>query len=44
VTLCPVVELAYRGGVVAYRLIGDHWLSEAALAARVGALLGSSHG
>ncbi|MGB0094694.1 MAG: hypothetical protein WBP81_19440 [Solirubrobacteraceae bacterium] len=44
VALCPMVELAYRGGVVAYRLIGNHWLSEAALAARVRVLLRSSHG
>ncbi len=35
VDLCPMVELAYRGGVVAGRLIGDHWLTNAALAARV---------
>ena len=44
VALCPMVELAYRGGVVAYRLIGEHWLSEAALATRVQALLRGSHG
>jgi hypothetical protein len=35
VAVCPMVELAYRGGVVADRLIGDHWLTSAALAARV---------
>jgi len=39
VAACPMVELAYRGGVVAQRLIGDHWLSRTALAARVRALL-----
>jgi peroxiredoxin len=39
VTACPLVELAYRGGTVAQRLIGDHWLSQTALAARVQALL-----
>ena len=39
VTACPLLELAYRGGTVAQRLIGEHWLSRAALAARVRALL-----
>ncbi len=39
VEICPIVELAYRGGTVAERLIGDHWLSDAALAARVRQLL-----
>ena len=39
VTACPLVELAYRGGTVAQRLICEHWLSEAALEARVQALL-----
>jgi peroxiredoxin len=39
VTACPLVELAYRGGTVAQRLIGEHWLSQTALAARVQALL-----
>ena len=39
VTACPLVELAYRGGTVAQRLIGEHWLSKAALAAQVRALL-----
>jgi AhpC/TSA family len=39
VDICPMVELAYRGGVVADRLIGEHWLNEAALAARVRRLL-----
>ncbi len=39
VSVCPMVELAYRGGVVANRLIGNHWLAGAALAARVRALL-----
>ncbi len=39
VTACPLLELAYRGGTVAQRLIGEHWLSRAALAARVQALL-----
>jgi hypothetical protein len=35
-----LVELAYRGGTVAQRLIGEHWLSGEALAGRVQALLG----
>jgi hypothetical protein len=41
VEVCPMVELAYRGGVVAERLIGDHWLASAALATRVRVLLGA---
>jgi hypothetical protein len=39
VSVCPMVELAYRGGVVADRLIGNHWLAPAALAGRVRAML-----
>lgn len=39
VTVCPLLELAERGGTVADRLIGEHWLKEAALGARVRALL-----
>jgi thiol-disulfide isomerase/thioredoxin len=35
VDLCPIVELAYRGGSVAARLIGEHWLEPSALAAQV---------
>ncbi|MGH2858500.1 MAG: hypothetical protein ACRDMJ_13585 [Solirubrobacteraceae bacterium] len=35
VAVCPMVELARRGGVVADRLIGDHWQTAAALAPRV---------
>ena len=35
VSICPMVELAARGGVVTDRLIGNHWLSAPALAARV---------
>ena len=38
-TACPLLELARRGGTVAQRLIGEHWLNEGALAARVRALL-----
>jgi hypothetical protein len=40
VEICPLLELADRGGVVKYRLIGDRWLDAAALAAKVRALAG----
>jgi peroxiredoxin len=39
VEVCPIVELANRGGVVARRLIGQTWDSSAALAGQVRALL-----
>jgi peroxiredoxin len=39
VEICPLVELARTGGVVADRLIGNHWHSPSALAARVRSLL-----
>lgn len=39
VDICPMVELAYRGGTVADRLIGEHWLNQQALLARVRKLL-----
>ena len=39
VTACPLLELSYRGGTVAQRLIGEHWLSRTALATQVRALL-----
>ncbi len=42
VSVCPMVELARGDGVVAQRLIGYHWLSRAALAARVRTLLGGA--
>lgn len=38
VEICPMLELAYRGGTVGARLIGNHWLTSTALAARVRAL------
>ena len=38
VTACPLLELARRGGTVAQRLIGEHWLDENALGAQVRAL------
>jgi peroxiredoxin len=39
VSACPLLELVDRGGKVAQRLIGEHWLNPDALAARVRALL-----
>ncbi|HEY2160718.1 MAG TPA: redoxin family protein [Solirubrobacteraceae bacterium] len=39
VEVCPIVELAYRGGVVARRLIGENWASPAALAPPVQSLI-----
>jgi peroxiredoxin len=42
VEICPLVELVDRGGVVARRLIGDHWSSGAALAGPVRALAAGS--
>jgi peroxiredoxin len=39
IEVCPIVELAYRGGVVFRRLIGEHWNDPAALAAQVRTLL-----
>ena len=42
VQLCPMVELAYRGGVVRSLLFGDKWLAPATLAAQVRALVASS--
>ena len=41
VAACPMLELAYRGGVVKDRLIGDRWQSADALAPRVRALQAS---
>jgi peroxiredoxin len=39
ISACPLLELVDRGGTVAQRLIGEHWLNRGALAARVRALL-----
>jgi hypothetical protein len=39
VAVCPMVELAYRGGTVEDRLIGDQWQTAAELEPRVQALL-----
>jgi hypothetical protein len=44
VTACPLLELAGRGGTVAARLIGEHWISQKALAAQVHRLLRGSPG
>jgi peroxiredoxin len=41
VALCPMAELAYRGGIVKDRLIGDRWQTSASLAPRVQALVAS---
>ncbi|HTX07563.1 MAG TPA: TlpA disulfide reductase family protein [Solirubrobacteraceae bacterium] len=41
VTACPMLELSERGGRVADRLIGEHWLNENALEARVRPLIGA---
>jgi hypothetical protein len=35
IEVCPIVELAQRGGRVVRRLIGEHWNSSAALGAEV---------
>ncbi|HWF55036.1 MAG TPA: hypothetical protein VG223_10430 [Solirubrobacteraceae bacterium] len=35
VEICPMIELARTGGVVAKRLVGDNWLSARKLAAQV---------
>jgi peroxiredoxin len=42
VSICPMLELTYRGGIVKDRLIGEHWLSNNALASQVRALVASS--
>jgi peroxiredoxin len=39
VQICPLIELAKRGGVVADRLIGNHWLQPQALARQVRSLV-----
>jgi hypothetical protein len=44
VEVCPMVELAYRGGVVKDRLVSDKWLAPAALAGRVQALINARGG
>jgi peroxiredoxin len=39
VDVCPIVELVRRGGIVARRLIGEHWNSSATLAPQVRTLV-----
>jgi peroxiredoxin len=39
VAVCPIVELARRGGTVERRLIGEHWSSISALMPQIRALL-----
>ncbi len=39
IEVCPIVELARPGGVVARRLIGEHWASAATLGPQVRALV-----
>ena len=40
VAVCPLIELAYRGGIVAQRLIGKTWEQPDRLASKVRQLLG----
>jgi hypothetical protein len=40
VQVCPLLELAYRGGLVKYRLVGDEWQDSAKLATKVRTLVG----
>jgi peroxiredoxin len=42
IEVCPIVELARRGGIVVRRLIGQHWASAAVLAPQVRALLSNA--
>jgi peroxiredoxin len=42
VAICPMAELAYRGGIVRDRLIGDQWQTTSALYPRVRALVAAS--
>jgi hypothetical protein len=44
VQFCPMIELAYRGGIVKDRLIGDNPTNAASLAANVRALVASPSG
>jgi hypothetical protein len=42
VAICPMAELAYRGGIVRDRLIGDRWQTRAELYPRVRALVAAA--
>jgi hypothetical protein len=44
VEVCPIVELAYRGGRVQRRLIGDHWTTPEALEGQIQGLVGRPTG
>jgi AhpC/TSA family len=44
VGVCPMVELAYRGGIVKDRLVSDTWLATAALGAKVRQLIDARRG
>jgi peroxiredoxin len=44
VVICPMIELAYRGGIVRDRLIGDRWIPAAAIEPSVRSLLASGGG
>ncbi len=39
IEVCPLVEVTYRGGVVASRLVGNRWLVPAQLAAKIRAVV-----
>jgi AhpC/TSA family len=41
IAVCPMLELAYRGGIVRDRLIGDQWQTATTLAPKVRALIGA---
>jgi hypothetical protein len=40
VEICPIAEIARRGGLVARRLIGEHWSTAAALSGQIHAVFG----
>jgi peroxiredoxin len=44
IAVCPIAELVQRGGIVADRLIGDHWRTSAELTPAVRALIAHSRG
>jgi hypothetical protein len=44
VAICPMLELAYRGGIVKDRLIGDRWQTTSAIGPRVRALIRAGPG
>jgi hypothetical protein len=44
IEVCPILELARRGGTVARRLIGNRWESAAALAPQVKSLVPGASG